>query len=685
MRNMAYSPKMESLEEERDSYFTRNLASNRSNWERAANDLQSTRIIYQNVNAAYVEVNGNLYIVYKDTGNVREGNFADRINMYTEGTFNSINGLLNTSDISNRAARALDGTPVIGTNWGDSLNDLRNFADSTVGSGTLFDRLGFTKGEQSGSPTSAIGQFLFAPVTIDRGGEFGDDSVRPEFSVNYGLNRLNAGIGSVNEWVNETASRFDAGGNLENYNAIKKLNNFVGGCNEFLENIQKMGKDFDKIIKNSFLGKTFDIKGHEILCAVFCFLISLLPCHVRNQLYLIVKQIKETASMVNSMVDEINRLTEGGQVAFEVPINGQTISQTVGGLFKFEAKNRGKQAELERARDRFISDVIQSAKTDKENTKTVKIPLPVPPELQKTLTLITTILAVLVKGQITIPVGLSGNMFGLMQTVMFMFQMAVVQAADEFLSKYINQLEKLLKAIKIQKCFGNMATKIIKVIMQAVNAIKKWILDQIKQLFGASENFRIYWATFGWEFKNFFELSILLKALALIIKNFADLALLCGVEPCKEGDDPNKPISELELEEAIRSGDISKIGQTNTPAIIVPPKSPNPEPPPDGIDLPPQVNTDPRIPAIAKKVFKLTDPQTVSVDPNGDFSITTPCLFQGAPPGIVRLINSPEFLSELGEAYRICPSQRDTQQGLVDYSFPGIDITYTYKNLCSTR
>lgn len=405
----------------------------------------------------------------------------------------------------------------------------------------------------------------------------------------------------------------------------KSVTSFIAPINDVASSLQNIGKEFDKIIKDTFLGQIFNIKGSEILCTLFCIIVSMLSCSDRQALYDTIVQIRQGIKNANAVIQNINDMTKS---PVEVPLfNDKTISDNIKSLFGSQLQ--GKDL------DKFLNiNPDGSTKTKSITPSTFEIP----PSVLSTIQIIVKVLSVLAKGQITVPVGLSGSggIWDFAKTVLMIIQSVIIQMVDEFLTNYINKLEKMLKDMMPQICIGNLASAFINKIINATKSVKDFLLSQVRALLKGQDGFGIKWKKFGWYFKEIQELLAMLKALELILKNFADLALACGVSPCTEGDQATTQ----EIKNAINNGEL--IDQTNEPATIL------------VNDLPLFNKQTPDLDRIVPLFKDMTsNPNTCLSQTDGGFCVVMPDMFKDAPTQIKNLTSSPEFLTYLGDAYSV--------------------------------
>ncbi len=278
---------------------------------------------------------------------------------------------------------------------------------------------------------------------------------------------LNGGVGNAaGTMISDSAKAI---GNAANV-ASKEIKEFIAPLNNVVDTLSNIGKEFDKIIQDTFLGQIFGLKGPEVLCTIFCVIVSLLSCSDRQELYDTIVQIRQGLKNANAVVNSFNEMTK---TSTELPLfNDKSIADNIKSLFG-EKKLQG--AGL----DKFLN-VPNGTKTKKVTPSTFEIPQSVVSTIQT----ITTILSVLAQGQITLPVGLSGSfsIWEFAKTVLSIIQGMVVQMLDEFLTKYIKKLETMLKKMMPQICIGNLASAFINKIINALTQIKKLLIITIERI-----------------------------------------------------------------------------------------------------------------------------------------------------------------------------------------------------------
>lgn len=488
----------------------------------------------------------------------------------------------------------------------------------------------FDKSGTGSSVSNAISSF---------GGSLFQNSGNATSGTNFDIGAslgLNGGLGNATGTVISDAAKSVGAATASMSKSVKE---FVAPVTEVANAISNIGKEFDAIIKDTFLGQVFGIKGAEILCTLFCIIISLLSCSDRQALYDLVVQIRQGIKNANAVINNINDMTK---TPVEVPLfNDKTIADNIKSLFG--EKVQGKQ----------LDSFLGLSNTKGTETKNITpSTFEIPPNVLSTIQIIVKVLSVLAKGQITVPVGLSGSggIWDFAKTVLSIVQSVAVQMIDEFLTKYIKKLEKLLKDMMPQICVGNLASSFINKIIKAITSIKDFLMQQLKGLLGSMSGFGLKWKKFGWYFREIQELLAMLEALNLILKNFPDLALACGVSPC-----PNNPDQTTqEIKDAINNGTL--IDETNIPAPLYPMDQ-----------LPKYDLATPELDRLTN-TFKdlMNSPNICSYSNNDGFCIVMPDMFKDAPAMIKDIALSPEYRAALGSAYSM-------------YADENITVVYTFK------
>lgn len=463
---------------------------------------------------------------------------------------------------------------------------------------------------------------------------------------------MSSGLGAIDAGVSSVASPIGKG--------ITTLNEYIGPTVATLNNLSNIGKEFDKIIKDSFFGQLTNIKGTEIICTAFCILISFLPCDVRNKLANTIDAIKTAMTQSIAVVSAVNDIAG---MYNSTMAGAKSVTEAASSLFGNKSTSN------------LLAAPFKTTSNGMSASGGAALILAAPEAVKNVVKQLNTIIQLISKAKISLPIGLNGELWDLAAMVLFALQTMVMQMADEMLTKIIKPIEDQLKKMIPQICIGNLATIFFNKIIAAIKAFKAWILQQIAELFGASKAFGIKWKTFGLNFKGLIDLLFLLKALNLCLTHFFDLALACGIDHCgtqpKTGDSlpvqdsgqaPTQDAIEdpeyTSLVNAIRSGNYAPM--TNIPAQKYDYNTPN------------SITTPPHLDIIAQKLAPIlkTSLSNIVVTPD-QIQVTQPEIVN-APRAIAALIASEQFALELGPAYKI-------------YSTPdssNVKIVYTFNRSC---
>lgn len=275
-----------------------------------------------------------------------------------------------------------------------------------------------------------------------------------------------------------------------------------------LNSFKDMGKDIDKSLESSFLLQSFHIKGTEVLCAVFCFLISSLSCNARNELHTALANINKATKAVNDTVKASNEIISavGGITA-----TADRVNSSVTDLFSGQGS---------------VKQTIQAG------TRATAVSLAAPVAILKNVKIISNALKLATNFKLTLPDIDASSLWDLSQNVLFMLQSSAVQAADEALSKLVRPIEDMVKNINPSLCFGTIATRMQNTILSVIKSFKSKILSELSNLFISNSDFNLKFKDFN--LRSAFALELLAFSVALkhISANFFDIAMACGITPC---------------------------------------------------------------------------------------------------------------------------------------------------------
>lgn len=283
-----------------------------------------------------------------------------------------------------------------------------------------------------------------------------------------------------------------------------------------LDTFNKLGEEIDKNIKTSFLLQTFGIKGTDILCAGFCFVISLMPCSERQNLYdalygaVMAGQIAKTASrateeIVNTGLSVYNMTSE--------------ISSGISNIF-----------------DKSKSGDLKLGAMEKVAT-TIAAPLNIANQIKTVLNAIK----MAQNFKFVMPDVLGKGLWDLAQNILFAMQTMALQIIDEALSKIIKPVEDLLCKLTPSICFGNMADNIRQKILHTIYSVKSRLLSEIADLFTSNDDFSRKFRTYSKQSGYQIELAGFFDALNIILANFFSLARACGVSTCDNNNSNYTP------------------------------------------------------------------------------------------------------------------------------------------------
>lgn len=283
-----------------------------------------------------------------------------------------------------------------------------------------------------------------------------------------------------------------------------------------LDTYQKLGYDIDRTLQSSFLLQTFNIKGTDILCSAFCFLISLLSCSARDALYQTVQATNQIITTANTAVRVYNTAVETINAAGEAT---KVITNSVNAIF-----NTG--------------DIT------KEGVNTVvnagAILASVPSSITGLIDKLSKVLKYSKNLKYSIP-DLSGcRIWNLADNVLFALQAMFISVIDEILNKIFKPVEDLINNIQASSCFNNMADAIRVKLLRVITSLKSRIKAEIADIFASNKALQDKMRKANKNHGDTLELCAFLDALCLIGANFQSIARGCGLTPCSNNNTAHK-------------------------------------------------------------------------------------------------------------------------------------------------
>jgi hypothetical protein len=274
-----------------------------------------------------------------------------------------------------------------------------------------------------------------------------------------------------------------------------------------LKSIDKMGEEIDKSIKSAFLLQAFNIKATDILCTVFCFLLSTLSCSTRNELYNAIQQINNASQAIKSGVTAVNQtITAIGGVAASL----DNISASANNLFSGNGT----------AKD--TSSILSSAATM----------LAAPAFILDKIKIITNALKLGLNFKFMMPDIEGKSLWDFARHVLFMMESIAMQAADEGLSKLIKPIEDMITSITPSICFGTMAVKLQQMLISTIKTFKSRLLEMLTKLMVGDADFNLKFQQFNLQSAFGLEIQAFVNTLEYIAAHFFDIAVACGISPC---------------------------------------------------------------------------------------------------------------------------------------------------------
>lgn len=489
---------------------------------------------------------------------------------------------------------------------------------------------------------------------------------------------IQGGIDSIGDSVSEGAS-----------NLKDTISGYTAPLLKSLDAFSIVMRLFDEWIATTFIGQIFGIKGSEIICTVFCIIISFLSCSTRNKLYNIIMMVKAIESAAKQGVNLGVDLT----TTYNGDITGPNdIAYATQKLFG-DYKSSGLPLLPAEKVLKIMGTPAQPGRRDiKDKPEWSRASLQAPSEVKTIIESITKVLKIITKLRITIPVGINGDIWDLAQAILYALQAMVIQLATELINSAVKPIEDAIRSMIPDNCLSNMASIFFNKIIDTIRKYKQWLLSQIQEFFGASNGFSLKWKTFGLNINYLLEILQIMEGLSLGLSKFADLLLACGLTPCNKQPDEDlfkpeiwqplgNPATQYPdkapfLKEPISSKFADVINQTNQKNIMDALKS--------GADIPMSNIPASRLPLdqmpakaehiddIAKRLAPIMrlPMENIIVTPQ-ELKFIQPG-FQNVPPKIARLIADGIVEQNLGPGWTTFANQDNTS----------IDVVYTFRRSC---
>ena len=311
--------------------------------------------------------------------------------------------------------------------------------------------------------------------------------------------------------------------NLSSEGIIKpgtiNLNKYTPPANIVKKSWDDIGKMIDEKIKDTFLTQLFGLKGTDIMCSGICILMALLPCKTANEIIDAIQTIKDYQTMIKSSVSMVNSFSDAassnvnqafgsyGPVAGLLNVSQfkDTMSTAIQGL----KSNDGSKADKAFA---LVNATIKEASL-----------------IVKTLNLLISLIRIAKIDFKKLLAWMEGGLYDLLNNVLFALQAMAVKMADSILNKLIAPVEKLLKGLVPDKC-GTLAKIFFAKIMAIIYNFKNKLLNFIADLFSFLKISHTKFELFGKDAPWMLQLSAFLKLFQLLLDNFLDIAIGCGIK-----------------------------------------------------------------------------------------------------------------------------------------------------------
>jgi hypothetical protein len=300
-----------------------------------------------------------------------------------------------------------------------------------------------------------------------------------------------------------------------------------------LSAFDKLGKQIDEQIKDSLVVQLSGIKGTELMCTALCLLMSLLPCKTSNAIVDAIDYIKQLQSNVNSAIGSAVNAEKSALAS----INGG-LSGGVTGLANVNDIKSSVNAAL--GKGPKTNDPIQNT------VNVIKSTISTLATVVQVLNLLVSVIRLAYNDPWSILGWLLNGVFDLLENVLLALQAMAVQMADSIMNKVIAPLEKYLNDNTFPALCGLSAQLLFRKLLQMIYNFKKKILEFIKDLFSFQKRQKTKFKLFNENLLLTLELSAFLKIFQLLLNNFLDIAIACGVQrrPCPEWQPTSNSLSQ---------------------------------------------------------------------------------------------------------------------------------------------
>lgn len=295
---------------------------------------------------------------------------------------------------------------------------------------------------------------------------------------------------------------------------ICEVVDYITPSSATLNTFSEIGKEMDDYIKSSLFLQFFGITREDILCSAFCFILSLLPCKTRNDLYNAVIAIQRQTFAANTAINAANDIS----TQINVGISGiNSITQAAKGLINGNLDSVYQTQSTGMSAIRGYASVIASIKNIEGIVDTIK-----------------TAVDFINKGRILYGMIQYSNIWNLARAILFAFQSIAMQMADEALDRIFQPLEDIIMDIQPTNCMRNLGGIVFNKILSMIDAFKAWIVTLIGELFTEFYSYKKMMDTFNTKSKDMIYISMLIDSLKTLTSRFGDLSIICGLEPCYE-------------------------------------------------------------------------------------------------------------------------------------------------------
>lgn len=319
-------------------------------------------------------------------------------------------------------------------------------------------------------------------------------------------------------WAVLTPSKAVINGIETAESAIMEVVDYISPTSASLNSFEDMGNEMDRLIKDNLFLQFFGLTYTDYLCSAFCLVVSLLSCEQRTQLYRDIISFQRSLVAIDTAVESLASIATNVNVGIA---GANSVLLAAEGILNGNLSDAVVAQETGQSAARGIASVQAAIENIDAIVDTIDIAMKVAEA-----------------GRIIEPIVQYSGIWNLARNILFEMQATAMEMAEEALMTLIQPVEDLIEKIRPSNCLNNSGGIIFNKILGMIRGYKNWLVTQIGMLFTEFYTFSKLMDTFNYRSKSMLELTMFMNALKTLSTRFGDLAIVCGVEPCYDDDNP---------------------------------------------------------------------------------------------------------------------------------------------------